>query len=322
MTKNDHLMHEAQEFIADQLKSTGEFARVEIGYKFGSSVNSILNEQSKRNIYAEKNNLPEDNRRGYLVVVNVDTFPTKADPVGLLRAANESGISAMHMQYKGGDSGFFRWAGSTYKRHKARAVIPADERARHIKNTLHERLLNGFIGDVVYFNPSAKRLERIRFLDASLPDYDYLKDDKRRSAEELASIMAKSNVSYKTIKDHKVIEALPRFSLGRKTINKLDIAMPLELSTIEHKLGCLIALEDAAKRNKQIDPSQSDIEERIIALLSGCSKATLIELSKKFGVDVLSSYMSDVEETIEDELIPIRYDVGDNGCCINYFSSK
>src|SRR3989338_2449486 len=53
MTKNDHLMHEAQEFIADQLKSTGEFARVEIGYKFGSSVNSILNEQSKSNIYAE-----------------------------------------------------------------------------------------------------------------------------------------------------------------------------------------------------------------------------------------------------------------------------
>ena len=51
-------MHEAQEFIADQLKSTGEFARVEIGYKFGSSVNSILNEQSKRNIYAEKNNFP------------------------------------------------------------------------------------------------------------------------------------------------------------------------------------------------------------------------------------------------------------------------
>lgn len=287
MTK-DQLMTEAQDFIATQLERSGEFGKIEIGYRFDSSLDSRLNEQTKRFVYAEKKTASSNYTPKYLIVVNAELPSDRIDPLGLLEAASKNGIYAMHVQYKGRDSDFFNWAGSVSS--KARRLIPEDEKKRQIKTNLHERLLNERLENVLYFNPSEKRLEVIQFLDATPPNYDYLKPSAKLVQSRIDMIKRRETKSYKTIKDHRVIAAFPEFSLGSYSKNSLDLATPLELNTLESRMACLLALEDAAARNKQSTPSEEVMCHRIMNLLHSCSVYELKDLAKRFGEKALGTY--------------------------------
>lgn len=246
----NQLMKETQTWVADKLRQSREFSLVDINYKFD---NNLLNIQGKRQIYAEK-----ANGERYLVIINTEPFRTTQEAEDKIRLFGSYDIFPLHIQYKGGPSNFFKWDRGIFK--KSRKFHDQDERTRQIRTTDHERMLNDLLGDVVYFNPSEQRLEVIEFLDASKPNYDHVGDQIIRDKSR--------DYSYKEVKDHRIIESYPEFSLASYEKNSLKLAKPKSLSTLSSQLVCLAALQDAAKRNKQPAPYDFDtigetIEERI-----------------------------------------------------------